>query len=102
MMFSHPGTGSPSDSHALTSVNFCCRSGHDKGFFLEVSYGDLPRSRFMGDCAEPVRYNAVMEPLCGDGYSERETLGMTPEETPQERPEGPSARFFEAQCKKDF
>ncbi len=101
-MFSPPGTGSLSGYHAVTSVNFCCWSGQDKGFFLEVSYGDHPRSRFMGRCAEPVRYNSVMEPLCGDGYPERETFRMTPKETSQERPEGPSARFFEAQFKKDF
>lgn len=56
----------------------------------------------MGRRAEPVRYRAVMEPLCSDGYPERQTLGMTPEETPQERPEGPSTRFFEAQGKEDF
>ena len=56
----------------------------------------------MGRGAEPVRDNAVMESLCGDGYSEKETLRMTPTETPQERPEGPSARFFEAQRKEDF
>jgi hypothetical protein len=33
------------------------------------------------------------------GYPEGEKLAVVPEETPPERPEGQSARFFEAQGK---